>query len=103
MVVNELSITGGAGVTERMKEILAEAIQTRRPVLINPTEDEIRLKAEELREQGRLICTNCRRPIHDEDFRTRRIAFGPRLEAIAHLHLGCETEFADALAERTVQ
>lgn len=89
--------------TERMKEILAEAIQTKRPVLINPTEDEIRLKAEELRLQGRLICTNCRRPITGEEFRTRRIAFGPRLEAIVHLHPECETEFADGLAERTVQ
>lgn len=83
--------------TERMERILAEAIQTRRPVLINPTEDEIRRKAEELRLEGRLICTGCRKPIHEESFETRRITFGPRLEAVAHLHLGCVDAFAAAM------
>jgi Na+-translocating ferredoxin:NAD+ oxidoreductase RNF subunit RnfB len=84
---------GGAGVTERIEEILAAAIQTERPVLVNPTEDEIRLKAEELRMAGKLMCTGCRKPIQEPQFRTRRIAFGPRLEAVAHLHVACESAF----------
>lgn len=87
--------------TERMERMLAEAIQAKRPVLVNPTEDEIRRKAEELRLEGKLICTACRRAIQDEDFRTRRIAFGPRLEAVAHLHAACEEAFAAAMEEQS--
>jgi hypothetical protein len=86
-------------VTERMERMLAEAIQANRPVLVNPTEDEIHSKAEELRLEGKLICTACRKPIHEEDFRTRRITFGPRLEAVAHLHVACEADFAAAMEQ----
>lgn len=83
--------------SNRIERMLAEAIQTKRPVLVNPTEDEIRRKAEELRLEGKLYCTHCRKPIHEEDFRTRRISFGPRLEAVAHLHVECAQEFAAAM------
>jgi len=76
--------------TERLERILAEAIRTERPVLVNPTEDEIRAAALRLLQEGRLICTRCRKPIRDDQFVTRRIEFGPRLQAIAHLHTGCE-------------
>jgi hypothetical protein len=88
---------GGRCVSERLERMLAEALKDRRPVLVNPTEDDIRRKAEELREEGRLICTACRKPIQDEDFRTRRVSFGPRLEAIAHLHPDCEPHFDTGL------
>ncbi|HLN64685.1 MAG TPA: hypothetical protein VK464_24445 [Symbiobacteriaceae bacterium] len=86
--------------TDRMERILAEAIAAQRPVLVNPTEDEIRLKAEELRQAGKLTCTFCRRPILEESFRTRRISFGPRLQAVAHLHCDCEEPFAAGVEER---
>lgn len=76
--------------TERLEQLLAEAIRSDRPVLVNPTEEEIRLAAERLRMEGRLICTRCRQPITEEKFVTRRIEFGPRLQAIAHLHTGCD-------------
>jgi hypothetical protein len=83
-----------------MERILAAAIASQRPVLVNPTSDELRQKAEELRLQGRLICTFCRKPIQEPEFHTRRIAFGPRLEAVAHLHHGCQVDFAAAMEER---
>jgi len=86
-------------VSEQLERILTEAIQTRRPVLVNPSEEEIRRAAEDLRRSGRLICTACRKPIGSEAFVSRRIAFGPRLEAVAHLHAECEAEFASAMAE----
>lgn len=76
--------------TERLERLLAEAIRTDRPVLVNPTEDEIRAAAERLRAEGRLICTKCRKPITDAEFVTKRIEFGPRLQAIAHMHSGCD-------------
>lgn len=86
--------------SEQMERMLAEAIRDKRPVLINPTEDEIRRKAEELRLEGRLICTSCRKPIFEESFRTRRITFGPRLEALAHLHEACEPAFQQAMDDK---
>lgn len=86
--------------TERIERLLAEAIETQRPVLVNPSEDEIRRAAEELRLAGRLICTSCRKPISDELFLTRRINFGRRLQAVAHLHATCATAFAAALDSR---
>lgn len=89
--------------SQRMERILAEALASQRPVLVNPTEDEIRLKAEEMRETGRLICTFCRKPIASSVFSTRRIAFGPRLQAVAHLHEGCEEPFEAGMAGRTHQ
>lgn len=89
--------------SEEIKQILAAAIASDRPVLINPTEDELRKKADELRLEGRLICTYCRRPIEEESFESRRIAFGPRIEAVAHLHLACGPAFASAMAEREKQ
>jgi hypothetical protein len=72
-----------------MERLLAEAIQSRRPVLVNPTDEQIRAAAEDLRQAGRLICTVCREPITGERFATRRISCGPRLEALAHVHLEC--------------
>lgn len=87
---------------EWVERMLAEAIQTKRPVLVNPTEDELRRKAEELQQEGRLICTACRKPIQEPEFRTRRVAFGPRLEVVAHLHQACEPEFAAAMEERSI-
>ena len=95
--------TGGAGVSEEMKQILAAALASQRPVLVNPTEDELRRKADELRLEGRLICTYCRKPIAEGDFHTRRIAFGPRIEAVAHLHLVCGPAFTAAMEERERQ
>lgn len=79
--------------TDRMERILAEALQNKRPVLVNPTEDEIRAAAEELRVAGKLICTSCKKPIHEATFSTRRISFGPRLQAVAHLHPACELQY----------
>ncbi|HEY8347327.1 MAG TPA: hypothetical protein VIL07_08640 [Symbiobacteriaceae bacterium] len=87
--------------SERLQRLLAEAIQNGRPMLLNPTEDEIRRKAEELRQEGKLICTSCKKPIREPDFRTRRIAFGPRLEGIAHLHPGCEAAFVASVEKET--
>lgn len=75
---------------EGLERLLVEAIKSDRPVLLNPSEDEIRAAAERLRTEGRLICTRCRKPIKDADFVTRRIEFGPRLQAIAHMHAGCD-------------
>lgn len=86
--------------SERIKQMLAEAIQTKRPVLVNPTEDEIRSAAESLRLEGRLLCTACRKPIAEEDFQTKRVNFGPRLQAVAHLHASCEASFTAAMEER---
>lgn len=77
--------------TDDMERLLAEAIRTDRPVLIDPTEDEIHAAAERLRQEGRLTCTRCRKGIQDPDFVTRRISFGPRLQAVVHLHPGCDT------------
>ncbi len=89
--------------SEQMERILTEALQSKRPVLVNPTEDEIRRAAEGLRLEGRLICTACRKPIREEDFHSERISFGPRLQAIVHLHETCRRSFADALAQRQDQ
>jgi len=85
---------------EQMEQMLAEAIKSKRPVLVNPTDDEIRRAAEDLRLEGRLICTACRKPIREESFRTQRIAFSPRLQAVAHLHEACEDGFNTAMEER---
>lgn len=86
-------------VADRMERMLVEAIRTQRPVLVNPTEDEIRRAADDLRTAGRLICTACRRPIQTESFVSQRIAFGERLEAVAHLHLECEEGFSLAMQQ----
>lgn len=94
-----LSHTEVPTVTERLERMLAEAIRSNRPMLVNPTEDELRRKAEELRQEGKLICTSCRKPITEGEFRTRRIAFGPRLEGVAHLHVACEAAFAAAMEQ----
>jgi hypothetical protein len=85
---------------ERMERILAQALAAQRPVLVNPTEDEIRRKAEEMRQAGKLVCTFCRRPIAEEPFATRRISFGSRLQAVAHVHVACEGSFESAMVER---
>jgi len=73
-----------------MERLLADAMRADRPVLIDPTEDELRAAADRLRQEGRLVCTRCRKGIHDEHFITRRIAFGPRLQAVVHLHPECD-------------
>jgi hypothetical protein len=86
-------------VTERMERILVEALQGPRPVLVNPTEDDLRKKAEELRHAGKLTCTYCRKPVHDPAFVTQRLQFGPRLQAVAHLHPDCAGPFTVAMAE----
>lgn len=86
--------------TDEMGRMLAEAAASRERVLIDPTADEIRRKAESLRLEGKLACTFCRKPIGDEPFETRRIVFGTRLEAVAHLHAACGPAFAAALEER---
>lgn len=77
--------------SERLQRLLAEAITSDRPVLVNPSEDELRTAAERLRQEGRLICTACRKPITGE-FQTKRIEFSPRLQAVAHLHPSCEDD-----------
>jgi hypothetical protein len=76
--------------TEQMRRLLAEAVASDRPVLVNPTDEEIRAAAEALRQQGRLICTNCRRPILESEFRSQRLQLGPQVQAVAHTHLCCE-------------
>jgi hypothetical protein len=73
--------------------MLAEAMQAKRPVLVNPTEDQLRQTAEELRCTGKLTCTACRKPITEETYLTRRITLGKGLEAVAHLHELCEAGF----------
>jgi hypothetical protein len=88
--------------SDEMKRLLSEALQSQR-VLVNPTEDELRHKAEELREKGELKCTACRKPIYDELFETRRVTFGPRIEAIAHLHMGCAEAFRTSMTAEDVQ
>ncbi|MGE5676349.1 MAG: hypothetical protein ACM3XM_21100 [Mycobacterium leprae] len=90
---------------ERLKEILAAAVQSQRPVLVNPTEDEIQKTAERLRLERKLICTACHKPILEPDFHSRRVSLGPRLVAIAHLHPDCDTnpvEVADEEAEQPI-
>ncbi|MFZ5816642.1 MAG: hypothetical protein ACOY93_15335 [Bacillota bacterium] len=84
---------------ERLERLLTEAIRNDRPVLVNPTEDEIRAAADRLRSEGRLICTRCRKAIEEANFVTRRIEFGPRLQAIAHLHPGCSEGLVPDRAE----
>ncbi len=84
---------------ERLGRILAQAIQTGRPVLVNPTEEEIRAAAENLRTEGKLICTVCREPIHEETFRTQRLSFGSQMDAVAHLHAACYTEASETFVQ----
>lgn len=86
---------------EQVERMVAEAASNRGRVLINPTSDEIRGRAEELRLEGKLFCTFCRKAIADEAFSTRRISFGPRLQAVAHLHQACEPAFEAAMEQRT--
>ncbi len=76
--------------TKPLRRMLAGAIQTDRPVLVNPTDDEIWQAAEKLRAEGRLICTTCRKPIREAEFRSRRISFGSYLQVITHVHVHCE-------------
>lgn len=85
--------------SDRLQRILGEAIQSRRPVLIDPTDEQIREAAEALRQEGRLICTGCRQPITDDEFRSQRVSFGPRLQAVAHLHVGCEADLTNMQSE----
>jgi len=82
---------------ERLGRILADAIQTGRPILVNPTEEEIRLAAERLRGEGKLMCTVCRQPIQEETFRTQRVSFGSQMDAVAHVHERCLAEMNESL------
>lgn len=80
--------------SEEMERLLVNAIEAERPVLIDPTEDELRAAAERLRMEGKLYCTRCRKPIQDSKFITRRISFGPRLQAVVNLHPECDDQNA---------
>ena len=73
-----------------MKRLLVDAAQTEQRVLIDPSEDELRAAAERLRAEGKLYCTRCRKLVQDDRFITRRISFGPRLQAVVNLHPECD-------------
>lgn len=85
--------------SERLERMLAEALQAKRPVLVNPTEEELRRTAEQLRSSGNLTCTACRSPITEEIYFTRRISLGKGLEALAHLHPACAETFTAAMEQ----
>lgn len=78
--------------SEEMRRLLVEAAQTEQRVLIDPSEDELRAAAERLRAEGKLYCTRCRKLIQDDGFVTRRISFGPRLQAVVNLHPECDEQ-----------
>jgi hypothetical protein len=73
-----------------MERLLADALKADRPVLVDPSEDELRAAAERLRREGRLTCKRCGKPIEEEGFVTHRVNFGPRLQVVVHLHPGCD-------------
>jgi hypothetical protein len=77
-------------VNEQVRRLLEEAVARERPVLVNPTDEEIRSAAETLRLQGKLICSSCHEPIRETEFRSQRLDLGPQLQAVAHTHLGCD-------------
>lgn len=77
---------------EEIRRALSDADQGAQRVLIEPTEDELRAAADRLRREGKLYCTRCRKPIRDERFVTRRISFGPRLQAAVNLHPECDEQ-----------
>lgn len=77
-----------------------EALQAKRPVLVNPTDDEIHAAAEELQQQGKLICTACRTAISETVFESQRVTFSPRLQAVAHLHIGCADIFRSDMSDQ---
>jgi len=86
--------------TEHMERVLMEALQAKRPVLVNPTDDEIHTAAEDLRKQRKLICTACRKVIDEPEFESQRITFSPRLQAVAHLHVDCAENFRSDMAQQ---
>ena len=86
-----------------MERLLTQALASEGRVLIDPTHDDLRRRAEELRELGRLHCTFCRKPIAEAVFATRRLRFGSRLEVVANLHPDCEADFMAATAQRVGQ
>jgi hypothetical protein len=75
---------------EQVRRLLEEAVAQERPVLVNPTDAEVRSAAESLRLQGKLICSQCHQPIREPEFRSQRLDLGPQLQAVAHTHLNCE-------------
>ncbi|HWI66722.1 MAG TPA: hypothetical protein VNT75_33325 [Symbiobacteriaceae bacterium] len=89
--------------SDGMERLLAQTLASQGRVLVDPTHDELRRRAEELRELGRLNCTFCRKPISAGAFATRRLRFGTRLEVVANLHPECEEGFAAATEERAGQ
>ncbi|MBP2016820.1 hypothetical protein J2Z79_000193 [Symbiobacterium terraclitae] len=76
--------------SDEMERLLADALKADRPVLVDPSEDELRAAAERLRREGRLTCKRCGKPIEEEGFVTHRVNFGPRLQVVVHLHAGCD-------------
>ncbi|HLO03517.1 MAG TPA: hypothetical protein VK191_10435 [Symbiobacteriaceae bacterium] len=75
---------------EQERRLLAQAVASERPVLVNPTDEELRAAAEALRLEGRLVCSHCHEPIREPEFRSQRVELGPKLQAVAHTHLSCE-------------
>jgi len=86
-------------VTDDMERVLMEALQAKRPVLINPTDDEIHAAADGLRLQGKLICTACRQTINEIEFESERVSFSPKLQAVAHLHTECAGGFRTKMTD----
>lgn len=82
-----------------IERILAQALAQGR-ILVGPTNDELRQRAEELMQTGRLTCTFCRKPITDVSFTTRRLRGGPRHEWVANLHPACEEGFSAATVQK---
>lgn len=75
---------------EQERRLLAQAVASERPVLVNPTDEELRAAAEALRLEGRLVCSQCHQPIREPEFRSQRLELGPQLQAVAHTHLSCD-------------
>lgn len=88
--------------SEELERLLKEALTRRKAVLVNPTDSEIRTTAENLREQGSLICTVCRQPIMTPDYRAERISLGEQVEAVVHLHPDCAENWTPKDPEPTL-
>lgn len=89
-----------AGVSDEVKRLLGDTVQAGQRILIDPSEDELRAAAERLRKEGKLYCTRCRKQIQDDRFITRRISFGPRLQAVVNLHPECDDQESAQPRER---
>ena len=78
--------------SDEVKRLTVNTAQAEQRILIDPSEDELRAAAERLRREGKLYCTRCRRQIQDDRFITRRVSFGPRLQAVVNLHPECDDQ-----------